>query len=354
MSDDIEDRVRWLENTLERFFDALATNQACTSAAAAEDVVSGPSAAIPVEERLRRLEKQTLRLQLEVGTLHARGEPWNAVTTSPTTDTAHMSGSAPAPAAPQLRVSVPTLWIRALERLAGRLLAERDRDVLECRDASAGAWDASGRLVGVGSTPEAALRDAADSHMRDFLTASLPPGRTEAWGEVPSEIGELLAIFDELPPGEAEAATRRLDELLLEADAPRARAERLALRLLLERDGETLRQHEVGAGCWDTAGRLIGVGATHSAALRDAAEHEDASMSETWLAAEVPLDDEPRQQVGPAMGRLLAMVPRPGDDVAALVRALRQLLDECVEQEPLTPEAVRAMIDAAIRGLPRG
>ncbi len=354
MSGDIQDRVRRLEETLERFFDALATSETSPEANAAEETGRDQSTTVSVEERLRWLEKKTLRLQLEIGALGAPGEPWNPDPISPATDTAHTPEGAQTKPARGLRVSVPVLRIRVLERLAGRLLAERDRDVLEWRDASAGAWDLSGRLVGVGGTPEAALHDAVDSHARDFLTATLPPGRTEPWFEVPSDVRGTSTILDELPPGEAEAATRRFDELLSDADTPHVRAERLALRLLLERDGETLRWHEIGAGCWDDAGRLIGVGATTSAALLDAVEHEGSDGSEKWLAAEVPQDDNPRLWLDPAMRRLSAEVARPGDDEEELVRALRQLLDECDEGESLTPEAVRAMIDAAIRGLSRG
>lgn len=63
MSSDIEHRMRRLEKTLERFFDALATSETSPHANAAEQTGRDPSRTASVEERLRWLEKQTLRLQ---------------------------------------------------------------------------------------------------------------------------------------------------------------------------------------------------------------------------------------------------------------------------------------------------
>lgn len=378
---DLEQRVRRLESSLSAFFGALATTAQPPAAGATGEAGSGPAeAGTPsterVEERLRWLERAVLRVQLEVGALGAPGEPWDPDATLETLLERRAGANAPTETPPvaERHWIVSTLerlrgqelpqmrddddaWLEPdalrerAERLARRLLLERDGDALRQRGVKAGCWDAEGVLIGVGATADEAKLDAARrfgaAGVVTRLVADVPPVDAEAaelddyawldavrgargWPERVAEFERLARwladTIEALPADEAAAASRRLDAALLAAGTPAARAEALARKLLLRRDGESLRWHGVAAACWDFNGRLIGTGETRGDALRDAVAHEGPEPEGVaWLTAEVSSEDEVPSWLDPALRRLADMADAAGDAFDRRLEALEHL-----------------------------
>lgn len=284
-------------------------------------VATTPSSELSLEQRVAHIEA-------------ALGAFFDALATDaqpPAADATAAAGSSPAAPVPRPSEQRVEERLRWLERAVLRVQLE-----VGALGAPGEPWD-----------PDASAEELIERRAGAHAPTETPPAAERHW---------IVSMLERVRGQGLRLESGDDDDAWLEMDAPRARAEALARKLLLERDGEALRQRGAMAGCWDAEGRLIGVGATADEAKQDAARRFGAAGVVSRLAAEVPPVDTEAVEPDDEFAWLDAVRdPQETDRAGEFERLGRWLVDRISALPPDEAEAASRQLDATLlaAGAPR-